>query len=173
MSKVKICSLSQVKQMCSSQPRKKKVVFMSGAFDLFHFGHFKALKRAAAMGDTLIVQVDGNRLVGQRKSPDRPYLDESIRALMISSLEFVSCVFISNTPSEDAIILETIRPDIFVRAVLPQESAADRVRRTRELKKNIPRTRIVWMPQTPEVSTTKILPAVRENNGAPQPLRSL
>ena len=36
---------------------KKKVVITYGTFDLFHVGHLKLLKRAANLGDKLIVAI--------------------------------------------------------------------------------------------------------------------
>lgn len=140
--------------------KQKKVVFMSGVFDLFHYGHFVALKRASHCGDILVVQIDGNVLVKRRKGTDRPWLDERYRALMVASLEFVDAVFISDTPSEDGGTLKAVHPDRYIRAMLPHESDAIRSERETVLLKKFPSMRVIWLPQTPEISTTKIVTGI-------------
>lgn len=133
---------------------------MSGAFDLFHHAHYKALKTASSLGDTFIVQVDGDLLVKKRKGAERLYLAESERAEIIASLEFVDYVFISNLPAENKITLKSVNPNIFIRAILPQELDQERIRREIILMKKIPRGKIVWLKQTSEISTTKLLSVV-------------
>ena len=135
----------------------KKLVFFSGTFDLFHYGHFSALNKAAKLGDILLVQVDSNKLVKIRKGKDRPILDEQYRAQIISSLNFVNYVFISDKPSENSLKLLVIKPDIFIRAILPNESDDDRAAREKKLKSYMPHGKIVWLAQTPQISTTKII----------------
>ena len=146
--------------------RFKSVVFMSGAFDLFHFGHYKALTKASGLGEILIVQIDGDQLVKKRKGDGRPYLKQVIRASMIASLDFVDFVFISNIPSEDSRLLSRLKPDILVRAILPNESDIDRSKREKILLEKAPATKIVWLKQTPEISTTKINSALIDANSS-------
>lgn len=165
----KINSLPDIKKIISKINDEQELVFFSGVFDLFHFGHFIALKNASSLGDILIVQIDGNCLVKERKGYDRPYLDESDRALMISSLEFVDYVFVSNIPSEDEQTLQYITPDIFVRSVLPHESDERRRQREKSLLKKYPSMRIVWLDRTPEISTTRVLPVVLRHTRGKRP----
>jgi cytidyltransferase-like protein len=147
----------KVKQIKEMLKNKSEIVFCSGVFDLFHYGHFKFLQKASKMGKTLIVQIDGNRLVKKRKGKDRPYLDQIYRALMISSFDFVDYVFISNKPSESKSTLKKIKPTTFVRVILPAEAKEDRVKRTKSLLKKYKKMKIAWVKQTPEISTTKML----------------
>ena len=95
----KIFTLSKFKKILSLR-ENKKIVFFSGAFDLFHYGHFRALLSATILGDLLVVQVDGDRLVRKRKGLDRPHISEIERVKIISSFEFVDYVIVSNIPSE-------------------------------------------------------------------------
>lgn len=163
----KVVSTRNIKRTLNNKRlKRKKIVFFSGAFDLFHYGHFIALKKASALGDILVIQIDGNRLVKKRKGPDHPYLDQSERALIIASFGFVDYVFISSIPSEDSRILKSVRPDIFVRAILPHESEKTRARREKVLLKKVAETKIFWLDQTPEISTTKIISAVEKANNA-------
>lgn len=163
----KLISVKDIKMINKYKKlRRLKVVFCSGVFDLFHYGHFIALKKASALGDILIIQIDGNQLVKKRKGPDRPRLDQNDRASIILSLDFVNYVFISNAPSEDRRVLRSVKPDIFVRAILPHESNEDRLKREKILLQKIPDMKIFWLEQTPEISTTKISSALIKANGS-------
>lgn len=149
---------------------KGSIVFASGAFDLFHYGHFRALHRASQTGNFLIVQIDGNRLVKTRKGNGRPHLDELDRATMVASLEFVHGVFISDIPSEDPRTLTSVSPDIFIRAIIPGQSMQERNKRELSLQTRLFNGKVLWLPQTEEVSTTKLLPALRSTIPGVKPL---
>ena len=156
----KIVALNELRKI-RTRYASKKVVFFSGAFDLIHYAHLKALKTASSYGDILVVQIDGNSLVQKRKGNDRPLIDEAERAEIISSLKFVNHVFISNIPSEDNRILNVVKPNIFIRAILADQTEAERTKREKILMKKIPNGRIVWLKQSPEISTTKILKLIK------------
>lgn len=160
----KIINLTQLGSVGNYQSSLKKIVFYSGVFDLFHYGHFLALKKASKVGDILIVQIDGNILVRSRKGSDRPYLDEMLRAEMISNLTFVDYVFISDTPSEDPETLKVLRPSYFIRAIKKGENLQTRLEREIILKKHVPKMSIVWLEQTKEVSTTKLLTIIKNSD---------
>lgn len=135
----------------------KKIVFMSGAFDVFHHGHLVALKKASHLGRVLVVQIDGDKLVKKRKGKDRPYIDEDVRANMISSFEFIDFVFISNFPSENRKILQTVDPNIYIRAVLKSESPKIRLEREKAINQKLKNGKVFWLEQSEDISTTKIV----------------
>src|SRR5688572_13474421 len=58
----------------------KRLVFTNGCFDLLHVGHVRYLQEARALGDALIVAVNGDASVRALKGPDRPINDEADRA---------------------------------------------------------------------------------------------
>lgn len=149
--------LIQIKNIKTITKNGKRIVFMSGAFDIMHFGHVQALKKAASLGDVLIVQIDGNRLVRKRKGKTRPFLDEKFRALVISSVTYVDYVFISNTPSEWKSKLNMIRPSIYIRAIQTGETVMQRKSREELLLQKYREMKIHWLKQHPEISTSKIL----------------
>ncbi|OGE07926.1 hypothetical protein A3I53_04525 [Candidatus Curtissbacteria bacterium RIFCSPLOWO2_02_FULL_40_13b] len=159
-----LLKLKEIPKIISDEYQGKRVVFMSGAFDLFHYGHFHALYTASQLGDIFVLQIDGNRLVKNRKGKERPFMDEKERAQIITSLKFVNFAFISNTPSEDIRTLQMINPDVFVRAKLHTETNLDRKIREKTILTKMTRGRIVWLEQTPEISTTKIVSALIKPN---------
>lgn len=109
----KIRTIAQlVKIIKRLKKRKKKIVAISGCFDILHFGHIKALKEAKSLGDILIVLLNSDESVKKYKGERHPINNEKIRAEILASLEFVDYVVIFNelTPVE---VLEKIRPDIY------------------------------------------------------------
>ncbi len=166
----KIFTLSRFKKILSLR-ENKKIVFFSGAFDLFHYGHFRALLSATTLGDLLVVQVDGDRLVRKRKGLDRPHISEIERVKIISSFEFVDYVIISNIPSESKQTLNSIKPDVFVRAILSNENGYDRVLREKKIVKRLPFIKVVWLKQTPEISTSKIIKMMKTSTSRDQKIQ--
>ncbi|PYL66247.1 MAG: ADP-heptose synthase [Verrucomicrobia bacterium] len=72
----------------------KKLVATNGCFDLLHLGHVRYLQAARALGDALVVGLNGDRSVRELKGPGRPINDEKTRAEMVAALECVDLVTI-------------------------------------------------------------------------------
>lgn len=91
----------------------KKIVFTAGSWDLLHVGQCRYLEEAKARGDILVVGVSSNEAIRKVKGPNKPILDEKIRAEMLTYLRSVDFVTIlpepSCTPS-----LGLLQPDIFI-----------------------------------------------------------
>ena len=92
----------------------KKVVATNGCFDLLHAGHVRYLKAARALGDILVVGLNGNASVRELKGEGRPLNDEKDRAEVLAALESVDLVTIF--PELRATrFLEAVTPDIYVK----------------------------------------------------------
>jgi D-beta-D-heptose 7-phosphate kinase/D-beta-D-heptose 1-phosphate adenosyltransferase len=91
-----------------------KIVFTNGCFDILHFGHVDYLRRAAALGDVLVVGVNSDASVRRLKGKDRPVNSQEDRAAILAALEFVDYVVIfdEDTPYE---LIRGIRPDVLVK----------------------------------------------------------
>lgn len=87
------------------------VVWTNGCFDLLHVGHLASLEAARALGDVLVVGVNGDASVRRLKGPDRPLMPARDRAALLAALRPVSyvTVFDDDTP-EGA--LARLRPDV-------------------------------------------------------------
>ncbi|XP_012939439.1 ethanolamine-phosphate cytidylyltransferase [Aplysia californica] len=68
------------------------VVYVAGAFDIFHTGHLDFLEKAAALGDFLLVGVHSDRVVKWRKGPVQPLLSLQDRVLRVLATKSVSDV---------------------------------------------------------------------------------
>src|SRR5262245_53713912 len=94
--------------------RGLKVVFTNGCFDLLHRGHLELLRSARALGDALIVGVNGDAGVTRLKGPGRPLTPFEDRAALLAALEPVDRVvrFDEDTPAR---IIAALVPDVLVK----------------------------------------------------------
>lgn len=90
----------------------KKIALCHGVFDLLHPGHIIHLEQAKKMADILVVSVTAAQYV--RKGPGRPYFDDEMRIKVLSALEFVDYVMISEGYTVEDII-KSVKPDIYVK----------------------------------------------------------
>jgi len=92
----------------------KRIVFTNGCFDILHAGHVRYLRRAAAMGDVLVVGVNGDASVRRLKGEGRPVQGEADRAYLLASLSFVSYVVIFREDTPAALIGKVV-PHVLVK----------------------------------------------------------
>lgn len=97
----------------SLKEKGKKIVFTAGSWDLLHVGQCRYLEEAKSKGDVLVVGVSSNEAIRKVKGPNKPILDEKIRAEMLTYLRFVDFVTVLPEPS-CAPTLGLLRPDIFI-----------------------------------------------------------
>jgi D-glycero-beta-D-manno-heptose 1-phosphate adenylyltransferase len=72
----------------------KKLVATNGCFDLLHVGHVRYLQAARALGDALVVGVNGDDSARELKGPGRPLNNDKERAEVLAALECVDLVTI-------------------------------------------------------------------------------
>lgn len=90
----------------------RTIALCHGVFDLVHPGHIIHLEQAKEMADILVVSVTAAEYV--RKGPGRPYFDDEMRMKVLSALECVDYVMLSEGYTVDDII-ECVEPDIYVK----------------------------------------------------------
>lgn len=93
--------------------RGKKVVFTAGSWDLIHAGQCRYLEKAKQEGDILVVGVSSNEAIKRVKGPNKPILDEKIRAEMLTFLRCVDFVTILPEPSCQP-SLGLLKPDVYI-----------------------------------------------------------
>jgi len=74
-----------------SASRKFKVVYTTGAFDPFHYGHLNILRCAREIAETLIVGVSTDELIRQAKGRE-PFMTLEQRMAIIGELRCVDRV---------------------------------------------------------------------------------
>ena len=89
-------------------------VFVNGTFDLLHPGHISLLNYAKSLGNYVIVGIDTDDRVREKKGPTRPIYNQEDRGLMLIALEAVDEVtYFDSDESLEALVKE-IKPDIMV-----------------------------------------------------------
>lgn len=111
----KIVPLEELQQRAENlRAAGKRIVATNGCFDLLHVGHVRYLNAARALGDALIVGINGNQSVCELKGPSRPVNRENDRAEIVAALDCVDLVAIF--PEMRATrFLELAAPDIYVK----------------------------------------------------------
>lgn len=69
-----------------------KIVYVLGAFDLFHIGHVDFLEKVKALGDYLIVGLHSDQVVNQYRGHNYPIMNLQERVLSVLACK-VSCKF--------------------------------------------------------------------------------
>lgn len=92
----------------------KKLVFTNGHFDLLHIGHLDYLEKARALGDALILGVNGDHSTEQLKGTGRPIVPALERARLLAALRPVDAVVIFDDPTAEDLIRK-LQPEIYVK----------------------------------------------------------
>jgi D-glycero-beta-D-manno-heptose 1-phosphate adenylyltransferase len=111
----KIVEFEQLSDHCEKlRSAGNKIVATNGCFDLLHVGHLRYLQAARALGDLLVVGLNGDRSVHELKGAGRPITTETDRAEILAALECVDLVTIF--PEIRATkFLAAVRPAVYVK----------------------------------------------------------
>lgn len=91
-----------------------KIVLTSGTWDLAHVGHFRYFEKARECGDVLIVGVDSDAKVREKKGPHRPIIDENERMEILCHSRHVDLVFLKQLEDQKWQLIKTVHPDILI-----------------------------------------------------------
>ncbi len=91
-----------------------KIVLTSGTFDLFHIGHAQYLEKAKSLGDLLIIGVDSDAKVKQRKGPHRPIVPELERVQILSHCRHADVITLKGPNDPKNHLIKIVSPDVLV-----------------------------------------------------------
>lgn len=133
----------------------KKIVFTAGSWDLIHSGQCRYLEKAKSYGDILVVGVSSNDAIRKVKGPNKPILDEKIRAEMLTFLASVDFVTVLPEPS-CVPSLGLLKPDFYITV---KEDWTSEYKKSKEYKTvtNYGGEVLVVDRQSTSISTTQIL----------------
>lgn len=92
----------------------RRLVVTNGCFDVLHVGHVRYLGQARALGDVLLVLLNGDASVRKLKGEGRPINPAEDRAEVLAALAAVDAVTIFDTPRCDD-LLRLAGPDVYVK----------------------------------------------------------
>jgi len=134
----------------------KKVILVTGVFDLLHLEHVAFLKKAKALGGNLVVGIESDERVKMLKGESRPIQSAKDRMRAIEALGYVDAVFVLPTQfeaeEEHLQLLKEIKP-----AILAVSSHTPHLDSKRRLMKTIGGKVVVVHKHNPRVSTSKLL----------------
>ena len=122
-----------------------KRVITYGTFDLLHYGHINLLRRAKALGDYLIVGLSTDQFNWQEKQK-KSYFTYEERKAMLEAIRYVDLVIPEENWDQKKTDVEKYHADIFV--------IGDDWKGKFDFLKE--QCEVVYLPRTPEISTTKI-----------------
>lgn len=122
-----------------------KRVITYGTFDLLHYGHIQLLKRAKALGDYLIVVLSTDEFNWNEKQK-KCYFSYEIRKQLLEAIRYVDLVIPENNWEQKLTDVKEYHVDTFV-------MGDDWTGKFDFLKEYC---EVVYLPRTPEISTTQI-----------------
>ena len=135
--------------------RGSRIVFTNGCFDLIHPGHVRYLIAARALGDALVVGLNGDASVQRLKGAGRPVLQFAERAEVLAALEAVDHLIGFDTDTPLALVV-ALRPDVLVKGADWAEEDIAGAAEVRTWGGRVERITLV-----PGISTTEILRRIR------------
>jgi rfaE bifunctional protein nucleotidyltransferase chain/domain len=122
-----LLSLEEARRMASAwRSQGKRIVLANGCFDLLHVGHVRYLRAARALGDVLLVALNGDDSVRRLKGPGRPLIPAAERAEMVGALDGVDAVVVFDDDRADSLIV-ALRPHVHAKGTdYSEESVPER-----------------------------------------------
>lgn len=110
-----VATLDEVAALRASLDREgKKLVLTNGVFDVLHVGHVRYLAEARALGDALVVAINGDDSVRELKGPGRPVNGAGDRAEMLRALRCVDRVIVFHERRATGVI-DAVRPHLYTK----------------------------------------------------------
>lgn len=91
-----------------------KKIFINGTFDVLHPGHLSMFQYAKSLGDYLIVAIDSDERVTEKKGPTRPINCLWERAFMLANICTVDEVRTFENDRQLEELVEYYKPDIMI-----------------------------------------------------------
>jgi rfaE bifunctional protein nucleotidyltransferase chain/domain len=152
---------SELSQKLNKARRGKKVVLVTGVFDLLHQEHQNFLQKAKSFGDVLVVAVESDVRVREIKGEGRPVFPQAQRVKMIVEMKISDFIFVL---PEDFSHQERYRQ--LIAEVLPEyyavSSHTSYLENKRMLVEEFGGKLVIAHKHNPEVSTTQLLAQSRQ-----------
>ena len=132
-----------------------KRVITYGTFDLLHYGHVNLLRRAKEYGDYLIVGLSTDEFNWKSKHK-KAYFDYAKRKQLLEAIRYVDLVIPEESWEQKKTDMKKYKIDTFV--------MGDDCKGKFDYLKD-EGVDVVYLPRTPEISTTQIKTDLNEKRG--------
>ena len=88
-------------------------VFVNGTFDILHRGHLELLRYAKSLG-YVIVGIDTDECIKEKKGPTRPIHNQEERKFLLENLKTVDEVIFFSSEPEFEELIKSLKHDIIV-----------------------------------------------------------
>lgn len=147
-------SLEAAAHFCKAR-ENALVGLTSGSFDLLHDFHLRYLMQCKRQCDILVVGVDSNAHVQERKGPGRPIMSEFQRVMLVNALKYVDFAYIQHSLEDFTRVAQTLPAHIVFRN---QEFLG----REHEVAVGSSGARVIIIPDIAELdSTTNLIKRIR------------
>ncbi len=151
-------SLQSASLFCKAHP-EWVVGLTSGSFDLLHDFHLRYLMQCRRQCDVLVVGVDSNRHVQERKGSSRPIMSEFQRVMLVNALKYVRFAYVQDSIAELTHVAEVLPVHIIFRN---QEFQG----REDEVAVGSSGSKVIIVPDIAELdSTTQLIQRIQDERG--------
>jgi len=160
----KIKTYAEIKKIAADLKKQgKRIVMVSGCYDIVHLGHVRFLSDAKIMNEILIMSVASDNTIKKLKGKDRPVMREMYRASMLASLIPVDYVVLDE---EEITFPERINFLKLLSIIKPDYFAVNNNDKSIDYKRSLvaqfgTELRIVDVTSTAITSTTKIIQTLK------------
>uniref|UniRef100_A0A2N9G3Y5 Ethanolamine-phosphate cytidylyltransferase n=1 Tax=Fagus sylvatica TaxID=28930 RepID=A0A2N9G3Y5_FAGSY len=101
-----------------------RVVYIDGAFDLFHAGHVEILKSARQLGDFLLVGIHADETVSEHRGNQHPIMHLHERSLSVLACRYVDEVIIGTPWEVTTDMITTFNISLVVHGTVAENSSS-------------------------------------------------
>lgn len=140
-----------------------RIVYIDGAFDLFHAGHVQMLKRARELGDFLLVGIHSDETVSENRGNHYPIMHLHERSLSVLACRYVDEVIIGAPLEITKDMITTFNISLVVRGTVAEKSLPSE-KDPYEVPKSIGIFRLLESPK--DITTTSVAQRIMANHDA-------
>lgn len=104
-----------------------KVVYLAGAWDMFHAGHIETLKKAKQFGDYVIVGVHNDNVVNQQRGSNLPIMNLHERVLSVLGCKYVDDVLIDAPYIISQEMISSLKIDVVLKGSYDHYKSSDNI----------------------------------------------
>lgn len=140
-----------------------RIVYIDGAFDLFHAGHVQMLKRARELGDFLLVGIHSDETVSENRGNHYPIMHLHERSLSVLACRYVDEVIIGAPLEITKDMITTFNISLVVHGTVAEKSLPSE-KDPYEVPKSIGIFRLLESPK--DITTTSVAQRIMANHDA-------